>query len=86
MEGRRRNKGNQLHQGVDENLQYAKLSFIEWVAQKVNFVQPPYLSYSLMNFDSLLETQSYICRICNEYKKFNLDCQIDFLFDLKMGS
>jgi hypothetical protein len=39
-----------------------------------------------MDFDSLLETQSYICRICNEYKKFNLDYQIDFLFDLKMGS
>jgi hypothetical protein len=39
-----------------------------------------------MDFDSLLETQPYICRICNEYKKFNLDYQIDFLFDLKMGS
>ena len=41
---RRRNKGK-LHQGIDENLQYTELSFIEWVAQKVNFVQPPYLSY-----------------------------------------
>jgi hypothetical protein len=24
-----------------------EMSFIEWVAQKVNFVQPPHLSYSL---------------------------------------